>query len=304
MLTIINNNTNPRFNLALEEYVLKYLNIDEDFLLIWQNSKSVIIGRNQNPFLEINGYFVNKNKIPVIRRTTLGSAIYHDMGNINYAFVTKNSLEKEGNYKIFLDPVVTVLNGMGYNANIRNKKNLFIGKDKISIDYQNTYQGKIIHHGLIFIDSNLNYMKHIFNNKIIGITNLKKHFKQEMTVSMFRVMFLHELLEGKVRNKVYKLDKLGLKRINQLIENKYNSWDWNYGESGSFLITKEYDNRMLITVIVDRGYIKDITIESFENTIKLEESLLNIKFHEAAFREALKPFTFIDTAKFIDTIMY
>ena len=205
MLTIINTNTDPRFNLAVEEYVLKYLNIDEDFLLIWQNSKCVIIGRNQNPFLEINGSFVNKNHIPVIRRTTKEKAIYHDLGIINFAFVKNKSKAQKGDYKIFLDPVVKVLNGMGIKAHIKNKKNLYIDKDKISIDYQNTYKDKIIHHGIIFVDSNLNYMKLIHNIKKIDIVNVKKHFKQQMTVSMFRVLFLHELLDGEVSNKVYTL---------------------------------------------------------------------------------------------------
>ena len=304
MLTIINTNTDPRFNLAVEEYVLKYLNIDEDFLLIWQNSKCVIIGRNQNPFLEINGSFVNKNHIPVIRRTTKGKAIYHDLGSINFAFVMNSSKAQKGDHKTFLDPVVKVLNGMGIRAHIKNKKHLYIDKDKISIDYQNTFKDKIIHHGIIFVDSNLNYMKLIQNHKKIDVVNVKKHFKQQMTVSMFRVLFLHELLEGEVSNKVYTLDRIDMKRINQLIDKKYSNWDWNYGESGEFLIKKEYENRMLITLIVNRGFIKDVTVDSFENTIKLEKALRNIKLDEDELRKVLINFDIINVDKMIDTIMY
>ncbi len=304
MLTIINSNTDPRFNLAVEEYVLKYLNLEEDFLLIWQNDKSVIIGRNQNPFIEINGAFVNKNHIPVIRRITDRGAIYHDEGSINYAFVTASTEKNNGNHQEFLDPVVTVLKGMGIDAHIKNKRNLFVGKDRISIDYQNTYNDKIIHHGIIFVDSNLSYMKLVHNKKKINVVNVKKYFKQRMTVSMFRVLLLHELLEGEVARNVYTLDKLDLKRINQLVEKKYNNWDWNYGESGEFLVKKEYDNRIQITLIIKRGFIKDVSIDSFENPIKLEKALLNIKYNEEEIRKAISSFTEIDTQEMIDTIMY
>ncbi len=304
MLTIINNNTDPRFNLAVEEYVLKYLNLDEDFVLIWQNSKCVIIGRNQNPFKEINGAFTKKNNIPVIRRTTPGNAIYHDLGNINYAFITKKSIIKLTNHKHFLQPVVDILQNMGIKANIKHKTNLCIGKDKISLNYQNTYKNKMIHHGILFIDTDLQYMNLIQNHKTSEIVNIKKHFQQQMTVSMFRVLFLHELLEGEIGNKVYNLDSLDLNRINHLIKSKYNNWDWNFGETSKFLINKEYENRMLITLAIKKGIIDDVYIDSFENTIKLEKALKNIRFDEDEIRKVLKPFKKINIDKIIKLLMY
>ncbi len=304
MLTIINENTDPRFNLAVEEYVLKYLNIAEDFLLIWQNSKCVIIGKDQNPFEEINGSFVNKNHIPVIRRTTDREAIYHDLGTINYAIVSNYSEEKE-DPKVFLDPVVNVLQAIGVNAHIKNKACLFVGKDKISINYQNTFKDKIIHHGILFVETNLNYFKLVQNKKTIDLVNLKKHFKQPMTVSMFKVLFLHELLEGEVSKNVYTLDKIDLKRINQLMDKKYNNWDWNYGESKEFLIKKEFEKRMLITLIIKRGFIKDVTVDSFEeNTIRLEKALINMRFDEKSIKKSLISFPDIDADKFIDKLLY
>ena len=304
MRTIINNNTDPRYNLAVEEYVLKYLNLDDDFVLIWQNRKCVIIGKNQNPFKELNGAFIKNNKIPVIRRTIDGNSIYHDLGNINFAFVTKNSKAKLSNYKFFLDPVVKILNTMGINATIKNKNNLYIGKDKISLNYQSTYRDKIIHHGILFIDTNIKLMNQVHNGLDTELVNIKKYFRQPMTVSMFRVLFLHELLEGEIGSKVYNLDNLDKRRINMLVKDKYNNWDWNYGESVEFLVKKEYENRMQITIIIKRAIIADISIDSFENTIKLEKALLGIKFNESDLRNALRPFKEINIDKMIETIMY
>lgn len=304
MLTIINNNTDPRFNLAVEEYVLKYLNLDEDFVLIWQNSKCVIIGRNQNPFKELDGYFLMKNNIPVIRRTTDGSSIYHDLGNINFAFVTKNHKNKTDNCKFFLNPIVDILHDVGIKATIRNKNNLYIGKDKISINYQNTYKDKLIHHGILFFDSNLQNFNLIQHIEKVKLVNIKKYFQQQMTVSMFKVLFLHQLFEGKVGNKVYNLDESDLNKINQLVNKKYNNWNWNYGESSEFLIKREYENRMLFTLIIKNGIINEITIDSFENTIKLEKKLLNVRYDEDELRKVLKPFREISIDRMIKTLLY
>jgi len=304
MLTIINTNTNPRYNLAVEEYVFKFLNLDDDFLLIWQNSKCVIIGKNQNPFTEINGSFTYKNNIPIIRRSTNEGAIYHDSGNINFAFVTTNPELIEGDYRYFLEPVVKVLQGMGLNAILKNKKDLYVGKDKVALNYQNTYKSKTIHHGILYVNQKLHYNKLIGIKKTSGLVNIKKHFKQEMTVSMFRVLFLHELLEGEVGNKVYELDNLDFKKINQLMDSKYDNWDWNYGETEEFLIIKEYDNRMIVTLIIKRGFIIDVTVDSFENTLKIENALRNIQFTEVELEKALSEFESIDTEKMIETLMY
>ena len=306
MLTIINNNTDPSFNLAVEEYVLKYLNITEDFLLIWQNKKCVVIGRNQSPFNDLNGSFINKNHIPVVRRATNEKAIYYDDGCINFAFVVSTSKAKIGDFKYFLDPVVKVLNRIGINAHIKNKQHLYVDKDQISLDFQNVFKDKIIHHGIIYLDSNLSYMKLINKyDRKISIVNAKKHFKQPMTVSMFRLLLLNELLGGKVSNKVYKLNSIDFKRINQLVTKKYGNWDWNYGESKEFLVKKEFEKRMLVTLIVKRGFIRDVTVDSFEeNNVKIEKALLNVRFDEVSLKKAISSLDDIDSEKFIDEIMY
>jgi lipoate---protein ligase len=80
MITIRNNCKDPHFNLALEEYVIKYLDPSEDYIILWQNEPSVIIGRNQNTIEEINSKYINDNNINVVRRLSGGGAVYHDLG--------------------------------------------------------------------------------------------------------------------------------------------------------------------------------------------------------------------------------
>lgn len=79
--------TDPYYNLAFEEYVLTH-RTEGDYLLLWQNDNTVVVGRNQNTAEEINADFVEKYRINVVRRSTGGGAVYHDMGNLNYSFIT------------------------------------------------------------------------------------------------------------------------------------------------------------------------------------------------------------------------
>lgn len=90
MKFIKNETTNPRYNLALEEYVTKNLDIEDTIIILWQNAPSVIVGRFQNTVEEINAEYIERNNINVVRRITGGGAVYHDLGNLNFSFIEKN----------------------------------------------------------------------------------------------------------------------------------------------------------------------------------------------------------------------
>ena len=80
-----NERTDPAYNLALEEIMAEQA--DEPFAMIWRNRPSVIIGRNQNACREFDGAFVREHGVAVVRRTTGGGAVYHDLGNLNYTIL-------------------------------------------------------------------------------------------------------------------------------------------------------------------------------------------------------------------------
>ena len=102
--------TDPHINLAIEEYVLKNMDIDKDsFLLFYINEPSIIVGKNQNTIEEIDTEYVEANGIHVVRRLSGGGAVYHDLGNLNYSFLTKDDGESFRNFKKVTEPVVQAL---------------------------------------------------------------------------------------------------------------------------------------------------------------------------------------------------
>ncbi|EEO1951257.1 lipoate--protein ligase, partial [Listeria monocytogenes] len=93
-----NNEKDPRINLAVEEFILTELNLDEPVLLFYINKPSIIIGRNQNTVEEIDTEYVEKNDVIVVRRLSGGGAVYHDEGNLNFSFITEDDGESFHNF--------------------------------------------------------------------------------------------------------------------------------------------------------------------------------------------------------------
>jgi len=308
MKTIINHSRNPKFNLALEEYVLKYLKSDEDFVLLWQNANSVIIGRNQNTVEEVNADYVKKHDVSVVRRITGGGAVYHDLGNLNFSFVTNTLKDNLNNYLKFTEPVIKALNSLGVPAEFSGRNDIVVEGKKISGNAQSYYKNKMLHHGTILFDANLSMVADVLNvkqDKIASkgiksnrarVTNIKPYLKEEITMSEFEERLLKYLLDtDDIKDHIYHLSKEDLDKINELMRDRYNTWEWNYGQSPEFSIEKSgryQGGKVEFHFNVKDGYISEMKI--FGDFLgskplpELEELFIGTKFDEESIREKLK----------------
>ena len=144
--------TDPYYNLAFEEYVLTH-RTEGDYLLLWQNDNTVVVGRNQNTAEEINADFVEAHHIRVVRRGTGGGAVYHDLGNLNYSFITDAGEKEKLSFARFTEPVVKALCELGLSASASGRNDILVDGCKVSGTAQRLSGDRVLHHGTLLFDS-------------------------------------------------------------------------------------------------------------------------------------------------------
>ncbi|WP_202709762.1 lipoate--protein ligase [Sporosalibacterium faouarense] len=330
MISIKNNAKDPHFNLALEEYALKHLELDDDIIILWQNEPSVIIGRNQNTIEEINYSYINENNINVVRRLSGGGAVYHDLGNLNFTFITKNKKDNVSNFKKFTEPVINALNKLGVKAEFTGRNDITIDGKKFSGNAQYYYRDKLLHHGTILFNSDLSVVKDALNVKIDKIeskgiksvrsrvTNVYPYLKEKVSIDKFKDYLLKSMIaDSKTEESQYVLTDKDMKKINEMMESRYLTWEWNYGESPDFDIqkAKRFEGGNIdIRLNVKNGIISDCKIfgDFFGNRDKgeLENLLINKRYEENSIKDELNSIAFeeyifkINIDDFINCMFY
>ncbi len=158
--------TDPYYNLAVEEYFFK--NISDTVFILWQNEPSVVIGKNQNVNTELDFDFIREKNIHVVRRITGGGAVYHDLGNLNYSFIT-DSISNEINFKYFCLPIIEALSALDLDTRLSGRNDIEIDGKKISGNAQCTVNGRTLHHGTLLFDTDLDVLSkalHVDEEKI------------------------------------------------------------------------------------------------------------------------------------------
>lgn len=153
MIIIESPSRDPEYNFSLEQELLER---EGDFLLLYINSPCVVIGRNQRPEAEADLDYCARANIPVVRRITGGGAVWHDEGNINWAFVA--STEKMPPDEKPLAPVIAVLRELGVRARAGSRGELLCGGKKISGTASCVKRGRRLFHGTLLFDADLDRM--------------------------------------------------------------------------------------------------------------------------------------------------
>jgi lipoate-protein ligase A len=242
-------NTDPRYNLALEQFVFDSLDRGNSYFMLWQNHNSIIVGKHQNTLSEINAGFVKSHNISVIRRLSGGGAVYHDLGNLNYTFITSTGTDNAVDFAAFCLPVQKALVSFGVPVVISGRNDMTVMGKKFSGNAQYLKNGRIMHHGTILYDSNLDILSQALNvskDKIESrgiqsvhsrVTNIRKFMKTDMPIECFWAA-LKEYMFSAFNMREYIISPEDNKKIEKIKEQVYSQWSWNYGASPPFNIRK------------------------------------------------------------------
>ena len=304
MLYVINDRTNPYFNLALEEHLLK--NSDREYFMLWQNAPSVIVGRNQNTLSEINTEYIKEHSIPVVRRLTGGGAVFHDLGNLNFSFIVNDSESGEFDFKKYAAPIIEALRRLSVNAEFSGRNDMTIDGKKFSGNAQCRYKGRLLHHGtLLFnasvsdIASALNVDTSKFEGKAVRsvesrVTNIASHLKTTIKLEEFKQLIAAVIKSSHNEFEPYTLSCEDIEETEKLEKEIYALWEWNYGSSPAYNFTNKKRFTMgsvEVFLNVEGGVIRGARLNGDffgeNNVLDIENALLSVPHEINAVRRAL-----------------
>lgn len=314
MRYLLDKTTDPYFNLAAEEYLLK--NCDEPVFRLWRNEPSVIVGRYQNAAAEINRLWVEQHHIPVVRRLSGGGAVFHDLGNINYTFIDirRDGEDTSAMFRRFTSPIIFALRAIGVDAYLEGRNDLLIAGRKFSGNAIAVHRDRVLQHGTLLFDSSIGNLSAALNTRpekfadkavksnAARVTNIAEHLpqaKREMTVEGMMTYLMECIAAGGKGMSEY--SEAELKAINELKDSRYATAGWNYGKSPAYT----YHNSVKLPcgfievwLRVENGTISDCTIMGdyffLRPTEDISNALVGVSHSPDAIRQMLSGFSMSD----------
>jgi lipoate-protein ligase A len=246
----------PEVNISIETYLLNNNVVDDTLLYFYMLKPSIGIGRYQNTYEEINKNYVEKHNIPVIRRQSGGGAAFSDLGQLAFCFITKDDGDSYGNFKKFTQPIIDALHEMGVkDAELKGRNDLVIQDKKFSGNAMYAKNGKIIAHGTLMLDVDIDLLTKVLTPKKekleskgvksirSRVTNIRPYLDEaykELSINEFKEELILHIFNVKHRNEVkeYKLTEKDWEEINKIKDQYFGNWDWNYGQNPKFQLER------------------------------------------------------------------
>jgi lipoate-protein ligase A len=287
--------TDPFFCLAAEEFFLK--NYEDDLFMVWQSHNVVVVGKHQNALAEINYRYVRENGIKVARRISGGGTVFHDRGNINFTYIRNVRGPQEVNFHQFLDPIKEFLAEIGVHAVLSGRNDLLVQGKKISGNAQHLFKNRVLHHGTLLFESDLNHLGSVLSagqGKYTGkavesrrseVANISPFLRKPLTREEFIFALLNFQMQTNLQAGNFSIPLSDKEHIRILSRQKFETAEWQYGYSPPYIFsnTGSVENRELSVFLrVEKGVIKKAGLSGnfyHANEAKSLETLLVGKYH-------------------------
>lgn len=266
-------NTVPYQNLAAEEYLLNHVEEGECILYLWQNRKTVVIGRNQNAWKECRTGELEADGGYLVRRLSGGGAVFHDLGNLNFTFLMRS---EDYHLNRQLSVIVRAVNALGIPAELSGRNDIIANGRKFSGNAFYHAEGRSYHHGTLLVDVDMSQLSRYLNVSIEklkskGVDSVKSRV---VNLSSFQPDITVELVAEKLAEafgEVYGLppeavreDEFESGALLELTE-KFSSWDWKFGRRIAF--EAELSNRfswgdLQIQLVLNAGKVEQAQVYS------------------------------------------
>ena len=269
-----------------------------------------IIGKHQNAYEEVNTTFLTQNNIYTARRLSGGGAVYHDEGNLNYSFVTKRAPNQNVDFERYTHYIIKALSNLGIKATLTGRNDLCIGEKKFSGNAQYLTNDKVLHHGTLMFDVNLQNMLNALNVSNIKIEskaiksiksrviNLIEVAPPNTDINILKEQILKEIFKGENAD-IYELTNEDKEAVKILAENKFAQKSYIFGTKFGYNITKKrkYPSGIVQADInITKNIITKFKISGDFFTNKdleyAENALLGLAFNQSAITEKLKKINF------------
>ena len=298
----VGESVNPYQNLAIEQYLMETVEEDACILYLWQNSQTVVIGRNQNAWAECRTTELNQDGGHLARRLSGGGAVFHDMGNLNFTFLLS---KKNYDVQKQLQVIVEACRNLGLDAQVTGRNDVTIDGRKFSGNAFYDSKGQAYHHGTLLVDVDMTKLgRYLMPSKAKlqskGVDSVRsrvvnlKELCPELTIDRMKTEMLtaFQKVYG-VESEELSLERFDLGYVNQLWKRNA-SWDWNYGKSlpASFVCEDRFAwGGIQLQLQVERGHV--VTAQIYSDAMEwniaaaLQEAWTGCIFTQQALQQAV-----------------
>jgi len=241
----VSQSSDPYFNLTFEDWLFKEKPAHEPLLLIYRDRPCVVIGRNQNPWKEVNFPELHRANIPFIRRRSGGGTVYHDMGNTNFSIhLPRSSFDRN----VTAGLVLRAVRSCSIDAWVNERNDVCVGPYKVSGSAYKIVKDRAYHHGTMLISSQLSTLGdvlHVSKDSMVtrGVASVRSPVKnlREFSPTVTHDTFVRAMVQAfreeyRVEEPVQYVqasDATDSPHIQNGIA-ELHDWNWAFGQTPEF----------------------------------------------------------------------